>query len=112
MYLSRDGAVKILELLSEAIDSITIYSNSNRPYSFVNLVKQINVDEESKEALLIVSAIVSPSQNIQFNRIELNSTLTDGRKIVLFYEDLNPPRTLSTGDSQIDVILRLGYSGS
>jgi len=112
MYLSKDGAVKILELLSEAIESITIYDLFSNPYSFVNLVKQINIDEENKEALLIVSAIVSPAQNIEFKRIELNSVLSDGRQIALFYEDLDPPRVLSHSDSQIDIILRLSYSDS
>jgi len=110
MYLSKDGAIRILELLSEAIESMTIYDMSNNPYSFTNLVKSIQIDEENKEALLIVSAIVSPSSNIEFNRIELNSVFSDGRQIAIFYEDLDPPKTLSTGDSQIDIVLRLGYS--
>jgi len=110
MYLSKDGAIRILELLSEAIDSMTIYDINGNPYSFINLIKNVQVDEENKEALLVVSALVSPSSNIEFKRIELNSVLSDGRQIALFYEDLDPPRVLSHSDSQIDVILRLGYS--
>jgi len=112
MYLSKNGAVRILQMLSEVIESMTIYDTYGNPYSFTNLIKQINIDEENKEALLIVSAIVSPASNIEFNRIELNSALPDGAQIALFYENLNPPRVLSHSDSQVDVILRLGYSDS
>lgn len=109
MYLSKEGAIKILELLSGAIESLTIYDLSSNPYSFVNLVKNIQVDEENKEAILIISAVVS-SPNIEFNKLTLDATTTDGNSFAIFYDEFDPPRVLSAGDSQIDVILRLGYS--